>query len=122
MDLLEDTTVLCIYRAYWVQASIDQYDISRIDIPISFLISNATGGSSEETLIDQTVAISRTGWTNAWQKFTPTKTGALGSIYVQLSNSGASNYNLAISIYTVDNDNNSANPNDKFSGTPFDFK
>ena len=93
---------------------------SKLKIPISFLISNATGGSSEETLIDQTVAISRTGWTNAWQKFTPTKTGALGNIYIQLSNSGASNYNLAVSIYTVDNDNNSANPNNKFSGTPFD--
>ena len=96
---------------------------SKLIIPIEFQLSSATStdwGAPIETLIDQNVALSRTAWTNAWQKFTPTKNSALESIYLQLSNSGASDYNLAISVYTTDNDNTTANPNNKFSGTPFD--
>ena len=93
---------------------------SKLVIPLEFQLSNVTGDPSDEELIDHTDAPSTTGWTNAWQSFTPTKTGALGSIYLKLRNSGGSDYNLAISVYVTDNDANNANPNSKFSGTPFD--
>ena len=94
---------------------------SKLTVPISFSLSNASGGSSPETLIDFTNATATTGWTLGWQTFTPAKSGPLNEISVKLENRAAgSDYNLALYIYNLDNDPTSFNPNLKFSGVQFD--
>jgi len=94
---------------------------SKLTIPLSFSLSNVSGGSSPETLIDFSNTVSSTGWTWAWQTFTPTKNGPLDEISIKLENRAAgSDYSLALYIYSVDNDPTSFNPNLKFSGSEFD--
>ena len=94
---------------------------SKLTVPLSFSLSNVSGGSSPETLIDFSNTVSSTGWTWAWQTFTPTKNGPLDEISIKLENRAAgSDYSLALYIYSVDNDPTSFNPNLKFSGSEFD--
>ena len=92
-----------------------------LTMDLSFGLESLTAGSSEETLFSYTSATSVTGWTNGWQKFSLSKTGALSKIILKLSNAApAADYNLALYIYTADNDPSSANPNSKFISAPYD--
>ena len=92
---------------------------SKLIIPLEFKLSNVSAGQ-DETLIDHTQGASTTGWSNTWQKFTPTKNAALGGIFIKMENPNASSYNLALEIYASDSDPSANNPNSKFFGTPFD--
>ncbi|GIS47601.1 MAG: hypothetical protein Ct9H90mP20_2710 [Candidatus Neomarinimicrobiota bacterium] len=60
------------------------------------------------------------GWTNTWQKFTPDRNAPLAGIFIKLENPNANSYNLALEIYASDDDATAVNPNNKFSGVPFD--
>ena len=92
-----------------------------LTMDLSFGLESLTAGSSEETLFSYTSATSVTGWTNGWQKFSLSKTGALSKIILKLSNAApASDYNLALYVYSTDNDPSTANPNSKFISAPYD--
>ena len=57
-----------------------------LTMDLSFGLESLTAGSSEETLFSYTSATSVTGWSNGWQKFSLSKTGALSKIILKLSN------------------------------------
>ena len=92
-----------------------------LSMNLGFGLESISSGTSEETLFSYTSATLESGWTNAWQTFSISKSGALSKIILKIGNlAAASDYTLALYVYTADNDASSANPNSKFSGAPFD--
>ena len=77
------------------------------------------GYGDVKSLVDHSSGMtSRTGWTNAWQTFTMGDEGALATVKLQLKNSHTASYKLYLDVYSSDGNSGSANPWNKFSGTP----
>ncbi len=86
-------------------------------------VEDENSTASNVSLVSKTDASVTTDWTNGWQAFVMTNAGELSSITIKVKNfapSGktATDFNLFLDVYSTDADASTANPNDKFSGTP----